>query len=480
MASDKLKAWLVRLRVQQHLTRLLMYAKRKGLRAPSGLRKLAGRYLRSRESDITLPGWESPLVGAGSLGPAPVPDDAGWYDRTPRSEPPADAPRCLIAVGDFDVAGSSQVAAFLARRLPEYGVRTSVAYTTGVFRPITGSAARLGDELRSQGYDVTEVPVRGAAERLLDAHAFDVISAHGAEPWWVELANERGIPMIDTLHGMAYLLMGLDWETEARRAQRLSRITAVSELVREQYLARLPGLDPDHVVAIPNCIDERRLPRADREAARRWLGIDDEFLFVSLGRFSYWKNTYGLLAAFDEVAAAHPEAHLLVAGRIEMATYTYITCELRDRLAAKDRIHLRDHFEHPSILLAAADAFVLDSFEEGGPLASMEALYAGVPVILPDVGTAREQVGDGRGGYLVSNPLGDRLAVFNTPLEPHLYSTGQANRAELVAAMSRMIAERSSWSARRAELQADAAERFGSEAFISAHAALIRGAIPVA
>jgi hypothetical protein len=46
--------------------------------------------------------------------------------------------------------------------------------------------------------------------------------------------------------------------------------------------------------------------------------------------------------------------------------------------------------------------------------------------------------------------------------------------------MSRMIAERSSWSARRAELQADAAERFGSEAFISAHAALIRGAIPVA
>ena len=50
--------------------------------------------------------------------------------------------------------------------------------------------------------------------------------------------------------------------------------------------------------------------------------------------------------------------------------------------------------QHPPHLLAAADGFVLDSFFEGWSLASMEALFAGVPMVLSEVGGAREQIGD--------------------------------------------------------------------------------------
>ena len=70
-----------------------------------------------------------------------------------------------------------------------------------------------------------------------------------------------------------------------------------------------------------------------------------------------------------------------------------------------------------STLLAGADAFALEFFFEGWSLASVEALFAGLPVVLIKVGWAREQVGDDqRRGLVVSNPLGD----------PQVWSTGRA------------------------------------------------------
>ena len=61
-----------------------------------------------------------------------------------------------------------------------------------------------------------------------------------------------------------------------------------------------------------------------------------------------------------------------------------------------------------STVLAAADAFVLNSFFEGWSLASMEAIFTGLPVVLSEVGGAREQVGEnGERGIVVENPLGD-------------------------------------------------------------------------
>ncbi|MGO8610190.1 glycosyltransferase, partial [Rhizobium johnstonii] len=58
-------------------------------------------------------------------------------------------------------------------------------------------------------------------------------------------------------------------------------------------------------------------------------------------------------------------------------------------------------------LLTAADAFVLDSFFEGWPVAATEAAAFGHPVILSDVGGARELVDrDPRRSVLIPNAAG--------------------------------------------------------------------------
>ena len=322
---------------------------------------------------------------------------------------------CALVIDELDVGGAGEVVALLARRLPALGISTSVFLTTrGARAPRTASA------LASEGIEVTQVK-RSSAVTQLRARRPDVISAHEAPAWWIDLASEFEIPYVETLHGM-HAFFDAPWASqaiesrnasEALRSRKVASVIAVSELVREQYLAISPEIEPARVVTVPNSIESSRVPYLDPAKCRDWLGLQrDEFLFVSLARYSPQKNTYGLISAFDEVADAYPEAHLLMAGRPDDGHYPHQVRQLRDALPGRERIHLRDHAPWPAAPLAAANAFVLDSFFEGWSLASMEALYAGLPVVVSDVGGAREQVGDdGERGRLVSNPIGDPLAV---------------------------------------------------------------------
>lgn len=134
---------------------------------------------------------------------------------------------------------------------------------------------------------------------------------------------------------------------------------------------------------------------------------------------------------------------------------------------------MRNHASAPATLLAAADVFVLDSFFEGWSLASMEALFAGLPVVLSEVGGAREQIGDTpERGYLVANPLGDPLAVNWESMAAARFRP-QANRDALVAAMDSLIAEREHYLSNRSRLATESATRFSADTCLAKHTAVL-------
>ena len=168
-------------------------------------------------------------------------------------------------------------------------------------------------------------------------------------------------------------MLGRSSAAETERARCTARVVAVSELVREQYLTRNPTFPRERAVTVPNGVDNLRRRPVPRSWARDQLGFTDEFLFVSLARYCLQKNTYALLQAFADVAQRCAEVHLLVAGRPDDPVYTRQVGLLAGRLPCASRVHLRGHHPDPAALLAAADAFVLDSFFEGWSLASMEA-----------------------------------------------------------------------------------------------------------
>lgn len=426
-------------------------------------------------SGLDIRGSDSALLSTSSS-PSPKimnqPGSLACSIRHPFWPEPQRGLRCMVATGTLDLGGLEIVALFLARGLPSQGLDTVVAHV-----PSAGSDEPPAELLHLDGVPVVRVP-RREIRQWLQTHRPDVISMHSPPDWFVVAASEAGVPAIETLHGAHNFFDRASWAGERRRSQQITGFIAVSDLVRRQYLRANPEYRPDNVVTIPNGVDHHHIKHPDRARAREWLGLRDEFLFVSLARYVLQKNTFGLVSAFADVARAQPEAHLLCAGAIVDQLYFEQVRRFRDGMPCAGQIHLRGPCPDVSTVLAAADAFVLDSFFEGWSLASMEALFAGLPVILSDVGGAREQLGEDRSrGYLVGNPLGDPAAMDWHNMGRAQFAS-QINRAALVEAMLAVVIDREHWADARQELKAEAMARFSAEVCLQRYAEVLTRAVP--
>jgi glycosyltransferase involved in cell wall biosynthesis len=171
-----------------------------------------------------------------------------------------------------------------------------------------------------------------------------------------------------------------------------SRIVYVAESARRVH-ERL-GYDPAKSIVIPNGYF---VPApADRGAAaiRRELGLDSSDLLIgSAGRFSVQKDFGAFVRACAAVAGEVPQAHFVIAGRgIDESN-----AELAGWIGAsghKERFHLLGHRQDMADILAGLDLFCLHSLQEGFPNVVAEAMAAGTPCVVTDVGDAALLVDD--------------------------------------------------------------------------------------
>ncbi|HEX8580224.1 MAG TPA: glycosyltransferase [Allosphingosinicella sp.] len=182
-------------------------------------------------------------------------------------------------------------------------------------------------------------------------------------------------------------------------------------------------------------VDLERFRPADRKAAKAALGVTGQLL-VSVGALIPLKGQ----AIVIEALHALPDATLILVGDgPERARLEALAAPLGARVRFLGN---RPHGELPG-LLAAADVMVLPSEREGLANVWVEALACGTPVVITDVGGAREVVDRPEAGRLVTRSAeaiaeGVR-AVIAAP------SPADAVRA---------AAERFSWQRNAAELQA--------------------------
>jgi glycosyltransferase involved in cell wall biosynthesis len=484
VAGSSRPAQRLRAAASRGVLRAALVAQRVPWRPPRPLRRLlAGEAERAAArlvaGESAPAGWDRPLLGDGAglaaladTSAAAPPEAASAFSAATAE---ANLLRCALVTSHLDVGGMDEMVAFLARRLPRHGVAVRVLHCPDEKTRRVGIRGRLAHALAAEGVEVLEHDEAGL-KAWLDRWRPDVLSVHGAPGWALRGAAARGLPVVETLHGM-HALLGEAPEVTAARGRLLAAVVGVSELVSEGYRRADPAFDPRRVHTVPNGVRLDPRDGLSRAAARAALGLDDEPLVVSLARHSQQKNSYALVDAFDEVAARFPTAHLVVAGRPDDASYTAQLLALRDRLPIGDRVHVRDHCAQAGALLAAADVFVLDSFFEGWSLASMEALAVGVPVVLSDVGGAREQVGpDGTGGLVVPNPLGDPMAVTWESMRIAKFSK-QGNREALVQALCQVLGNRAEWLAGRADLAVRSRAMFDADRCVEAHARVLRSVV---
>ena len=108
----------------------------------------------------------------------------------------------------------------------------------------------------------------------------------------------------------------------------------------------------------------------------------DKVVFTFMGRANREKGIHELLQAFDNMAASHPEAFLLIFGRDEDGCLKTVT----QYPNIKDGVNYLYYGTTPTpgIHLQASDVFVMPSYREGFGSSVIEASCLGLPVICSD------------------------------------------------------------------------------------------------
>ncbi len=290
------------------------------------------------------------------------------------------------------------------------GLASSVDYDL-----VVGEEGFLADEARALGVPVAVLPELQraiapgrdlAAARLLRQHLLrqrpQLVHTHSTKAGLLGRLAARlvGIPAIHTAHSWAFS-DGIAWQrkafaipSEAVAARWTERFIVVSAADREVGLRYGVARD-DQVRIVHNGVADH--PR------RAVPGRPGTPVIVMVARMAPPKDHALLLRALADVDL--PFQLRLVGDGPQEAQVRALLAEL----GLGDRVQLLGRRSDVAEQLADADLAVLVSRQEGFPLAVLEAMRSGLPVVASDVGGVREAVDHGVTGLLV--PRDDQAAL---------------------------------------------------------------------
>ncbi|MCC6790806.1 MAG: glycosyltransferase family 4 protein [Thermomicrobiales bacterium] len=387
-------------------------------------------------------------------------------------------PRVLIAITQSELGGAQRYVLRVAQDLVRRGAYVAIA--CGQTGPLTDAASALG--IDTHVIPTLVRPIRPwsdlratiAFARLVKRGRFDVVHVNSTKAGIVgrlaaRIAGTKTI--FFTVHGlvlnepMPKPMFACYWLMEWIGARCTTRLFAVSEADRAA-LVRYRIASDSRIAVIHNGIAPSAGSSAlDAEAkrnARMNLGIDEQASVIgTVANFYRTKALDLLIESAPALIARHPDLYVCIVGdgperrRLELRIAA---------LGLEDRILRPGMRDDARSLLPAFDVFVLPSRKEGLPLALLEAMDAGLPVVVTRVGGMPEVVTNDCGFVVAgesASELGEALlTLIEDPATARRLGLAAHNRvrshfsegemlasiaAEYAAAMRSIAAESIPW-----------------------------------
>lgn len=263
----------------------------------------------------------------------------------------------------------------------------------------------LAGQFREAGFDPQTFTLRRPLDwrclqgmiSLLRDHRVDLVHSHEftMAVYGTAAARWLGIPHVITMHGSQYVTSKWRRQVLLRWAFRGSAATVVVSADTKRHLEKELGLSEAMLRVILNGVPART---GDRSRLRAELGVaDDQIVLLAVGSLVPRKGHAVLIEALSTLG---PKSWMLaIAGggaereRLEA---------LAEAKGVSRQVKILGHREDVPDLLAACDIFVMPSLWEGLPLALLEAMLAGKPVVASRTSGIPEAVNDGVDGLLTT------------------------------------------------------------------------------
>jgi len=347
----------------------------------------------------------------------------------------------LFLLNNLGVGGSERKIVRLANRLKDEGVHVSLVSLNGPYTieqgirrdvPLKKLERRGKFSLRALLL-LREIIVRERPSTILAVNLYQAL--------YVALAasllpyRPRTVALVNTSTFRGHRMMKRLYQAVLGRFD----LTVHGSDAQRQFWLKAGQRAPDNSTVIYNGVDSDHFEATGSfEAAKRLrasLGLKpDSFLVGTVGRLAPEKNHEVLLTSLRRLRVARVDAHLVLAGGGPLREQ--LLRRARD-LAIADRVHFIGEIDDVRPVLAALDVFVLPSVAvESFSNAALEAMSMGRPVILSNIGGAREMIQDGVEGYVVSHT---ELAARLPAILSALYADKRKRQLMGVAARARAV-----------------------------------------
>ncbi|BCN32222.1 glycosyltransferase family 4 protein [Anaeromicropila herbilytica] len=295
-------------------------------------------------------------------------------------------------------------------------------------------------ELRALGVKVNDIPIPRSiykihrilkayieVKRLASRGKYDIVHCHspiGGVVARLAFRKERqkGTKVIYTAHGFHFYKGAplLNWlifyPIEKLCAKYTDCLITINKEDYERARSRFKGnkLKVVHLPGIGIDVDKIENTKVDKEQLRKELRIPKgSKVILTVAELSKRKNYECSLKAFAKLDLEN--VVYVICGR---GKYYDVLNNLIKKLNIENKVIFTGYRTDIHCILHIADVFIFPSYQEGLPVAVMEAMAAGLPVICSNIRGNNELVIDNEGGYLFSasdsNKLSQRMKMLLT------------------------------------------------------------------
>lgn len=280
-----------------------------------------------------------------------------------------------------------------------------------------------------------------ANEIIAKEGTFDVIHAHD---WLVAYAaktlkNSYDIPIVSTIHATeAGRNSGIHDEVQRyiNDTEWMLTYESTEVIVNSNYMKRelqsLFGLPFEKINVAANGINTNMFNTAERDYGfRRQYAADHEKIILFMGRLVYEKGVQHLISAMPKILESYHDAKLVITGRGGMIDELKLQVE---SMGIGNKVYFTGYMDSKKVckMYKCADVSVFPSTYEPFGIVALEAMLAGIPVVVSDIGGLNEMVEHGVNGMKSyagnANSIADSILslLYNPELSDNVVKKAKA------------------------------------------------------